>query len=169
MTHNCRKLEKYLFRGRTGCIFDPWIGGPGDSSYPEGSEYVWQSGVGGQKCLVTGGFCQNLISPFPIAGDWLKVAQNQALLTTYPPLPYIFWKLWTCSFTWYHPIKDIPIQKIDGDAIPRPKKTVILGVRSPDYMVKSAIFKVWVISATSMHEITLYAIDMHKNRVITIF
>ena len=99
MTHNCRKLEKYLFRGRTGCIFDPWIGGPGDSSYPEGSEYVWQSGVGGQKCLVTGGFCQNLISPFPIAGDWLKVAQNQALLTTYPPLPYIFWSLWTRGFT----------------------------------------------------------------------
>ena len=79
MTHNCRKLEKYLFRGRTGCIFDPWIGGPGDSSYPEGSEYVWQSGVGGQKCLVTGGFCQNLISPFPIAGDWLKVAQTHML------------------------------------------------------------------------------------------
>ena len=36
--------------------------------------------------------------------------------------------------------------------------------RSPDYIVKSAIFKVWVISATSMHEIILYVIDMHKNR-----
>ena len=98
-----------------------------------------------------------------------SAGRNSALKTPYPPLPYIFWKLWTCSFTWYHPIYDIPIQKIDGDAIPRPKKTVILGVRSPDYMVKSAIFKVWVISATSMHEIILHAIDMHKNRFKTNF
>ena len=49
----------------------------------------------------------------------------------------------------------IPIQQIDGDAIPRPQQSVI--------------FKVWVISATSMHEITLCAIDMHKIRSITIF
>ena len=40
----------------------------------------------------------------------------------------------------------------DGDAIPQPQKTVILRVQSWDYIVKSAIFKVWVISATSMHE-----------------
>ena len=39
------------------------------------------------------------ISPFPIAGDWLKVAHNQAFLTPYPPLPYIFWTLWTWGFT----------------------------------------------------------------------
>ena len=32
-----------------------------------------------------------LISPFPVAGDWLKVAQNQAFFIPYPPLPYIFW------------------------------------------------------------------------------
>ena len=51
MTHNCRKLEKYLFPGIYGCIFDPCT-----SSYPEGSEYVWQRGVGCQKCLVMGGF-----------------------------------------------------------------------------------------------------------------
>ena len=56
MTHNCRKLEKYLFPGIYGCIFDPATGGPGESSYPEGSEYVWQRGVGGQKCLVLGNF-----------------------------------------------------------------------------------------------------------------
>ena len=56
MSHNCRKLEKYLFPGISGCIFDPCTGGPGESSYPEGSEYVWQRGVGGQKCLVMGGF-----------------------------------------------------------------------------------------------------------------
>ena len=57
----------------------------------------------------------------------------------------------------------------DGDAIPRPQKTVILRVQSPDYIVKSAIFKVWVISAIFMHEITFYAIDMQKNRFITMF
>ena len=56
MTHNCRKLEKYLFPGISGCDFDPCTGGPGESSYPEGSEYVWQRGVGGQKCLVLGNF-----------------------------------------------------------------------------------------------------------------
>ena len=57
----------------------------------------------------------------------------------------------------------------DGDAIPQPQKTVILRVQSWDYIVKSAIFKVWVISATSMHEIILHAIDMHKNRFKTNF
>ena len=56
MTHNCPKLEKYLFPGISGCIFDPCTGGPGESSYPEGSEYVWQRGVGSQKCLVRGNF-----------------------------------------------------------------------------------------------------------------
>ena len=38
---------------------------------------------------------------------------KSALKTLYPPLPYIFWKLWTCSFTWYHPIYVIPIEKIE--------------------------------------------------------
>ena len=46
---------------------------------------------------------------------------------------------------------------------------MILRVWSPDYIVKSAIFKVWVFLAISMHEITLYAIDIHKNRFITPF
>ena len=36
-------------------------------------------------------------------------------------------------------------------------------------LVKPAIFKVSVILATSMHEITLYAIYMHQNRFITPF
>ena len=49
MTHNCSTLEKYLFPGTSGCIFDPATGGPSESSYPEGSEYVWQRGVVGQK------------------------------------------------------------------------------------------------------------------------
>ena len=40
-----------------------------------------------------------------------SVGHNSALKTPYPPLPYIFWKLWTCSFTWNHPIYDIPIQR----------------------------------------------------------
>jgi len=39
--------------------------------------------------------------------------RNSALQTLYPPLPYIFWKLGTCSFTWYHPIYVIPIEKIE--------------------------------------------------------
>ena len=56
MTHNCQKLENYLFPGISGCIFAPATGGPGESSYQEGSEYVWQRGVGSQKCLVMGGF-----------------------------------------------------------------------------------------------------------------
>ena len=56
MTHNCPKLEKYLFRGISGYIFDPATGGPGESSCPEGSEYVWQRGLGSQKSLVMDGF-----------------------------------------------------------------------------------------------------------------
>ena len=52
---------------------------------------------------------------------WNILWTNSTFKTPYPPLPYIFWKLWTCSFTWNRPIYDIPIQKIDGDAIPRPQ------------------------------------------------
>ena len=54
MTHNCPKLEKYLFLGSSGCIFWGGRGGPGESSCHEGSEYVWQRGVGSQKGLVMG-------------------------------------------------------------------------------------------------------------------
>ena len=56
MTHNCPKLEKYLFLGIAGCFLDPAMGGPSESSCQEGSEYVWQRGVGSQKCLVRGNF-----------------------------------------------------------------------------------------------------------------
>ena len=56
MAQNCQKLEKYLFLGISGRILAPATGGPGKSSYPEGSEYVWQRGVGSQKCLVRGNF-----------------------------------------------------------------------------------------------------------------
>ena len=38
---------------------------------------------------------------------------KSALKTLYPPLPYIFWKLWTCSFTRYRPIYVIPMEKIE--------------------------------------------------------
>ena len=34
-----------------------------------------------------------------MAGGWLKGAHNQALLSPYPPLPYLFWTLWTWGFT----------------------------------------------------------------------
>ena len=44
MTQNCPKLEKYLFLGISGCIFDPATGGLGESSCPEGSGYVWPRG-----------------------------------------------------------------------------------------------------------------------------
>ena len=53
MTHNCPKLEKYLFLGISGRILAPATGGPGKSSYPEGSEYVWQRGVGSLQGRVT--------------------------------------------------------------------------------------------------------------------
>ena len=49
------KLEKYLFPGISGCIFAPGTGGPGESSCPEDSEYVWQMGVGGVCGRVTAG------------------------------------------------------------------------------------------------------------------
>ena len=90
MTHNCRKLEKYLLPGISGCDFDPCTGGPGESSYPEGSEYVWQRGVGGQKCLVLGNF--QSVPRYRKRTDQIltKAARNQALLTPYPTLPYIF-------------------------------------------------------------------------------
>ena len=47
MIQNCPKLEKYLIPGISGYIFAPGTGGPGESSCPEGSEYVWERGVGG--------------------------------------------------------------------------------------------------------------------------
>ena len=59
---NDPKLEKYLFPGISGCIFAPGTGGPGESSCPEGSEYVWHGGVGSQKCLVMGSTLQYNIS-----------------------------------------------------------------------------------------------------------
>ena len=41
MTHNCPKLENYLFPGISGCIFAPCTGGPGGSScHEEGREGV---------------------------------------------------------------------------------------------------------------------------------
>ena len=83
----------------------------------------------------------------------------------YPPKGWFLWDLGTQKVNFRSSMTYL----FDGDAIPRPQKTVILRVRSPDYIVKSTIFKVWVISATSMHEIILHAIDMHKNRFKTNF
>ena len=56
MNRNCLKLEKYLFPGISACILAPATGGSGKSSCSEGSEYLWQRGVGSQKCLVRGNF-----------------------------------------------------------------------------------------------------------------
>ena len=40
---------------------------------------------------------------------------------------------------------------------------------SPDYIVKTTIFSVWVFLMVSVHGNTLYAIAIHKNRSITPF
>ena len=40
---------------------------------------------------------------------------------------------------------------------------------SPDYIVKTAIFSVWVFLMISVHGNTLYAIAIHKNRSLTPF
>ena len=39
-----------------------------------------------------------------------SAARNSALKTPYPPLPYIFWTVWTWGFTRYHLKYTIPIQ-----------------------------------------------------------
>ena len=54
MTYNCPKLE--VFVSRHFWVHFPGNGGPDETSCPEGWEYVWQRGVGSQKCLVMGGF-----------------------------------------------------------------------------------------------------------------
>ena len=46
-----------------------------------------------------------------------SAARNLALKTSYPPLPYIIWSVWTRGFTRYHPKYTIPIQKIEQIAI----------------------------------------------------
>ena len=54
------------------------------------------------------------------------------------------------------------------DSIPTPVNGDFEGPKSRLHS-KISYFQSCVISATSMHEITLYAKDMHKNRFITIF
>ena len=46
-----------------------------------------------------------------------SAARNSALNTPYPPLPYIFWTLWTWGFTRYHLTYTIPVKKIEQIAI----------------------------------------------------
>ena len=72
---------------------------PCERARPELSEYVWQRGVGGQKCLVLGNF--QSVPRYRKRTDQIltKAARNQALLTPYPTLPYIFWTLWIWGFT----------------------------------------------------------------------
>ena len=45
MTHNCRKPEKYLFPGNSGCIFDPARGVPVN---PHFKRVQYMYGKGGQ-------------------------------------------------------------------------------------------------------------------------
>ena len=72
---------------------------PCERARPELSEYVWQRGVGGQKCLVLGNF--QSVPRYRKRTDQIltKAARNQALLTPYPTLPYIFWTLWIWGIT----------------------------------------------------------------------
>ena len=42
-----------------------------------------------------------------------SAARTSALKTPYPPLPYIFWTVWTWGFTRWHPKYTIPIQKFE--------------------------------------------------------
>ena len=46
-----------------------------------------------------------------------SAGRNSALKTPYPPLPNIFWTLWTWGFTRYHLMYSIPIEKIEQIAI----------------------------------------------------
>ena len=81
-------------------------------------------------------------------------ASNSALNTRYPPLPYIFWTLWTWGFTRYHLMYTTPIQKIEEIAMMLlffGLFLVISEVGSPDYTAKSAMFKIWVFWVISMH------------------
>ena len=47
--------------------------------------------------------------------------------------------------------------------------SVIFEVRSPAYITKSAIFKIWVFWVISMHYITLFVIDIHNIRCLETF
>ena len=45
-------------------------------------------------------------------GSSTSAVRNLPFKTPQPPLPYIFWTLWTSGFTWYHQIYGMPIQKL---------------------------------------------------------
>ena len=72
-----------------------------------------------------------------------SAACNSTLNTLYPPLPYICWALWTWVFTRYHLIDTIPIQKLRKSRLSNKFFCDFWGP-SPDYLAKSAIFKIWV-------------------------
>ena len=79
-----------------------------------------------------------------------------------PPFLYIFWAFWTWRFTMYHIKYTRPIKK---DWENRDWVIVFFGYFwwfCPDYIGKSAIFKIWVFWVISMYFITLYIIDIHN-------
>ena len=59
MTHTYPKLDLYLFPGNSGCIFDPATGVSGESSCPEGSEYIWQREIGSKNAWLWAAFDQS--------------------------------------------------------------------------------------------------------------
>ena len=72
-----------------------------------------------------------------------SAACNLALKTPYPPLPYIFWTVWTWGFTRYHLLYTIPFQKLSKSRL----SDRFLGYFwwfCQDYEAKTAIFKIWV-------------------------
>ena len=95
-----------------------------------------------------------------------KLTECLFLKTPYPPLPYIFWTVWTK----YHLLYTIPIQKLSksrlSDRLFFWLFLVISEVGSPDYIAKSAIFKIWAFWVISMHFITLFVIEIDNIRCL---
>ena len=75
-------------------------------------------------------------------------------------------------FTRYHLLYTIPFKKIEQIAIEWSffwAILVISEVGSPDYIAKSAFFKIWVFWVISMHYITLFVIDLDNIRCWELF
>ena len=89
MTHNCPKLERYLFPGISGCIFAP----------ATGSRRILMS-RGFRICMAKGGseskipgYGRLLISPFPIAG-WFSVRrerEEKGVKCVLKQVEFVFW------------------------------------------------------------------------------
>ena len=91
MTHNCPKLEKYLFPGISGCIFAPGTGVLVNLMSRGFRICMAKMGEGVKNAWLWAAFDQSL----SYSGELIESCHNQAFLTPCPPLSYIFWTLWT--------------------------------------------------------------------------